>query len=169
MKCWLGKALDGKPSFSEYTGQDFRQWLKDNPGKSFRIEPLKKPVSENLRGYYFGPVLNRVKGTCDEWKHLTNSQLHQIMKKQYNSFDSFNVVTKRIERFGDSVMSDDEWNNSEKAINFLEPIRDYLISCGLDMPNSEEYKNARDTEVAKRQDYQKPNYHYPEATGEVQF
>lgn len=144
MKVWLGKSLDGKQSFSEYTGQDFRAWLKDNPGKGFRIEPLKKPVSENLRGYYFAAVVPLVRSTCEEWKDLTSDQMHDVIKKLFNFFETYNPVTKRNERFGRSVMSDDEWNNTEKAMEFLLTISGYLAQCGLEMPNSQLYKDVRD-------------------------
>lgn len=169
MKTWLAKVENGKPKFSDYTGMYFRDWCKENEGKGLRIEPLKKPVSENLRGYYFAAVVPLVQSTCDEWKDLTSDQMHDVIKKLFNFFETYNPVTKRNERFGRSVMSDDEWNNTEKAMRFMEPISEYLASCGLEMPDSEQYKTMRDIEVLRRQDYQKPSYHYPESTGDVIF
>lgn len=165
MKTWLAKIESGKPKFSEYTSGDFRDWCKENEGKQLRVEPVKKQISENLRGYYFGAVIPVIRSTCGEWEKLDADQIHQIMKKQFFYFEAFNTVTERTERFGRSVMSEDEWNNSVKAMGFLEVISNYLADCGQQMPDSEQYKNMRDMEVARRSDYQS-KVAYPEFTGE---
>ena len=60
-------------------------------------------------------------------------------------FETYNPLTKRIERFGKSVMRKDDWNNTAKAMEFLEIIRQYLAGCGLELPNSEEFKRAKDS------------------------
>ncbi len=165
-KVWLAKIEGGKPIFSEYVGPDFREWAKVNEGHQIRIEQVKKPVSENLRGYYFGGVIPVIRSTCEKWEKLSAHQVHERVKKMLFYEEDWNPMTQRIERFGKSVMSDDEWNNTTKAMEFLEVITDYLAGCGLQMPDNESFKNLRDIEIAKRQDYQKPTYNYPESTGE---
>ena len=43
------------------------------------------------------------------------------------------------------AISDNEWNNTAKAMEFLMVIGEYLADCGLMMPNPEEYKEVRDS------------------------
>ncbi len=129
---------------TDYNRALFHDWCKQNEGKQVRIEPEKHPVSDALRGYYFGAVIPVVRSTCEEWKHLTGEQLHQVLKKMFFYFESYNPKTKRTERFARSVMSDSDWNNTAKASEFLEIISGYLADCGLAMPDSEEYKAIRD-------------------------
>jgi len=129
---------------SDYNEARFQDWARENLGKQVNVTEKKKPVSSDLRAYYFGPVLQVVKRTCAEWKDLDSSELHQIVKKLFFYFETYNPITKRTERFGRSVMSDSEWNNTAKAMEFLDIIREYLEGCGESMPDSEEYKNLRD-------------------------
>ena len=152
-KVWIGRAENGQQKFSEYVGANFREWLKENDGKEFRIEPVRKPVSANLRSYYFSAVIPVVRSTCDEWKDLTGEELHQVIKKLLFYFETFNPMAGRIERFGRSVMADSEWNNTTKAMEFLMVIQWYLTDCGREMPDSEEYKKWRDSAPLKGETY----------------
>ena len=152
-KVWVGRSVDGKPSYTEHVGASFRDWLKENPNAEFRTEPIKKPVSSNLRHYYFGAVIPVIRSTCDEWKDLTGGELHQVIKKLLFYFETFNPIAGRIERFGRSVMADSEWNNTVKAMEFLMVIQGYLTDCGREMPNSEEYKKWRDSAPLKGETY----------------
>jgi hypothetical protein len=145
MKCWLATIEQGKPKMAEYTVAMFHDWCKENEGRQVRIEPVKKAVSVDMRNYYFGAVLPVVRSTCDEWKNLNSLQIHEIVKKMLFYFEAYNPKTERVERFGRSVMSDSEWNNTYKATQFLDVVGDYLVQCGLEMPNSEEYKKWRDS------------------------
>ncbi len=154
-KVWIGKAEGGVQKFSEYTGASFRDWLRENEGKEFRIEPVKKPVSSNLRHFYFGAVIPVLRSTCDEWATLTGDELHQVIKKLLFYFETFNPVAGRIERFGRSVMANDDWNNTHKATEFLMIIQDYLAQCGREMPDSEDYKRWRDSSPLKGEEYKK--------------
>ena len=77
-----------------------------------------------------------------KFKKIVEEQ--KFTKKMLFYFETYNPLTKRIERFGRSVMRKDDWNNTRKAMKFLEIIREYLADCGLEMPDSEEYKHARD-------------------------
>ena len=142
----LFKAKEGKVEFTSETAKAlFYQDLKDNEGKQYRIEKVKNPVSEDLRAYYFGAVIPVIRTTCEKWEGLSSIEIHEIIKKMLFYFETYNPLTKRIERFGRSVMASDDWNNTAKAMQFLEIIRDYLVNCGLEMPDSEEYKRARDS------------------------
>jgi len=116
----------------------FLDFLSKNDGKKVRIELAKNPVSDSMRNYYFGVVLPVVRKTCKEWEHLTGDELHEVLKKEYSYFDAWSAKNRRMERYGKSVFS--EKSNTQKAMQFLQDIADYLASCGLEIPDPEEYK-----------------------------
>ncbi len=143
---FLAKIKDGSITFeTQYNTARFRQWAKEHPGQQIRIEEVLKPVSEDMRGYYFAAVIPVIRSTCDAWKDLNGEQMHDVMKKMLFYFEAYNPKTGRTERFGRSVMSDSNWNNTRKATAFLEQIEAYLTSCGLEMPSAEEFKHYRDS------------------------
>lgn len=118
----------------------FHDWATEHEGVQMRLETEKKKVSDDMRGYYFGAVIPIIRSTCDKWSNLKGEELHEVIKKMLFYFETYNPKTKRIERFGRSVMKNDDWNNTVKAMEFLEIIRQYLADCGLEMPDPEEYK-----------------------------
>lgn len=163
-KVWTAKVEHGEPKMSEYSRIDFKEWCKEHEGTTVRIEPAKKPVSSEMRAYYFAAVLPVVRSTCDEWKDLNQIQMHEVIKKMFFYFEAWNPKTARTERFGRSVMSDTEWNNTYKAGQFLEVLAGYLSQCGLEMPSSEEYKAIRDGQ----REHIEP-VEYPESKGKPKF
>lgn len=143
---FLAEIRNGSISFvTEANTARFKDWAKQNTGKKIRIEEELKPVSQSLRGYYFSAVIPVLRSTCEEWKHLNGEELHNVIKKMLFYFETYNPITKRTERFGRSVMSEDEWNNTKKASEFLEIISNYLADCGREMPDSEAYIRWRDS------------------------
>lgn len=144
-KVWTYKVVGGAMFMSDHNRADLHEWLKMNEGKLLRLEPEKAPVSAEVRGYYFGAVIPLIKSTCEEWADLSPDKMHEVIKKLFFYFESWNPRTKRVERFGRSVMSENDWNSTKKAMQFLDIISDYLAQCGLTMPDPEEYKRFRDT------------------------
>lgn len=156
MATFLFKAKSGEMEFiSPYAEALFNQNLKENEGKQYRIEKVKKPVSADLRSYYFGAVIPEIRSTCDAWKDLTGAEIHEIVKKMLFYFETWNPKTNRTERFGRSVMSDSDWNNTTKAMQFLEVVREYLEGCGHEMPDSEEYKRVFKNSALTHEEYKK--------------
>ena len=155
-KVWTAIIEAGKPKMSPYTQADFNDWCKENPGQQIRIEVAKKPVSQEMRGYYFSAVIPVIRSTCDEWKNLSQAEMHDVIKKMFFYFETWNPKTERMERFGRSVMGDSEWNNSAKAMQFLQILEGYLADCGLEMPDSAEYKAIRDGRDDKVEDIEYP-------------
>ena len=93
---FLFKARNGEMEFvSEYGKALFKQNLKENEGKQYRIEMVKSPVSKDLRSYYFGAVIPVIRETCDEWKNLSSIEIHEIIKKMLFYFETYNPMTKR--------------------------------------------------------------------------
>lgn len=140
MRVFIATAMSNGTLFfkTEYNRNLFKDWLKEIAGKEVRIELAKNPVSDEMRGYYFGAVLPEVRKTCDKWKDLDSDELHEIMKKQFNFFEAWNSKTNRMERFGRSAMS--EKSTTQEAMNFLQDIAGYLAECGRAMPDPEVYK-----------------------------
>ena len=126
----------------------FLDFLAQNDGKKLRIELEKNPVSDEMRGYYFACVIPTCKSVIPEWKSMSNDDVHEMLKKAFNSFDCFNPVTKRIERFGRSAMSDN--SNTHRAMEFIEKIRLWLAEDYMkELPQPEEYKLLRDSAPLK--------------------
>jgi len=124
-----------------YNGHRFHQFTKDNPDKWLRIEPIKLSVSENLKGYYFGAVIPTCKGTVPEWNHLSDEDLHEVLKKEFNGFNYFSPLTKTTERVGRSAMGPE--SNAIRATEFIEKIRLFLAEqYFVDLPDPQEYKRA---------------------------
>ena len=161
-KVWLSKHENGKLKMAPYTEADFHDWMKnpENAKKGLRIEVAKVPVSADMRAFYFAAVIPVIRSTCDQWTNLSSAEMHDVIKKLFFYFETYNPRTKRMERFGRSVMSDSEWNNTIKAMEFLEILRQYLADCGVDFPSSEEYIAIRDG----MKEFIQP-VEYPKSTG----
>lgn len=142
-------AKGGRINFETDYGQHrFNQFLLDNEGKKFKIEKLRNPVSDELRGYYYAAVLPMVKSTIPEWSGLSDEDVHEILKKQFTSFKYFNVFTKRTELVGRSAISNA--SNSKRAMDFIEKIREWLATdYYVELPSPEDYKNERDSAPMK--------------------
>lgn len=143
-KVWTSKIEQSRPKMSPYSKADFVEWCKKNEGATIRIEPEKKLVSSELRSFYFAAVIPAVRSTCDKWTDLDSTAMHEIIKKMFFYFEAWNPRTERMERFGKSVMSDDAWNSTSKAMKFLQTIENYLVGCGVEMPDSKEWIAIRD-------------------------
>lgn len=138
---FLFKANNGQPDFgSEYNQSRFNQLLKDRNGEIFAIVPQSKVVTDTMRGYVFGalvPFLRQV--TPKSWTGLTDEQIYDVLKKNFNYFEAINPLTKRIERYGQSVMSKNCEN--QKAKEFISRIDDWLQeNYNQSVPDAEEYK-----------------------------
>jgi hypothetical protein len=55
-------------------------------------------------------------------------------------FEAYNPMTQRVERFGRSVMKKDDFNNTAKAMEFIDVVSDYIVQCGREVPDVAEYK-----------------------------
>lgn len=134
---------DLKLAFEPYNLSRFKDFLGKNEGKKVRIELAKNPVSDELRGYYWGAVIPTAKSAVKEWEDITDDELHEVLKKLFNYFDFYNPLTKRKERCGRSAMSGD--SNSARAMDFIEGIRKWLgEEYYIELPSPEEYKKKRD-------------------------
>jgi hypothetical protein len=115
-------------------------------GKPYRVTIAKasRNVSDELRGYMFGAVIPFIKEIVPTWAPLTDEQVYEVLKKNFNGFIAFNPVTGRNERYGQSVLTNMKEN--EQARNFIERIAGWVRdNYALELPNPEDYKTFRDS------------------------
>lgn len=129
---------------SDYNQARFVEFCKDNDGKQIRLETVKKTVSDEMRGYYYGAVIPTVKATVPEWSSLKPDDVHEILKKVFNSFRFFNPITKKTEVVGRTAMSQE--SNTARAMEFIEKITEWMATeYFVEMPTPQEYKKLRDS------------------------
>lgn len=144
------KIVNGGLDFgSDHNRIRFNQYLKDNPGKRVKIQKYENPVSDEMRGYMFGaliPFLRQI--SPDSWPAMDDDQIYEVLKKNFNYFEAYNPLTKRVERFGQSVMNTSCKNL--KAMEFIERIGQWVEeNYNQTLPDPEEYKRWRDSAPMK--------------------
>lgn len=133
---------------SEYGEVHFRMFLEKYEGRKIEIKLSRNPVSDEMRGWYYAAVLPTVKSLVPQWSHLSNEEVHEILKKNFNYVEAWNPITNRNERFGKSVMSDE--SNTLMAIDYIEKIRQWCLeNYATDLPDPEKYKKWRDSAPTK--------------------
>ena len=134
---------------SDYNFDRYRKYLRDNDGKKITINNYSNPVSDEMRGYMFGaliPFLRQI--DAQTWGGLDSEQIHEVLKKNFNYFEAYNPLTKRLERYGQSVMNVSMKNL--KAIEFIERIANWVMeNYGQTLPDPEDYKRFRDSAPTK--------------------
>ena len=131
-------------------GQMFIDFLKRNDGKKVRITLEKNKVSEELRGWYFASIIPTVRSVVPEWKNLTDDEMHNVLKKNFEYFEIFNVINKRVERFARTVMSNE--STTERAMAFIDKIREYFRdNYKMELPSPIEFKKRRDSAPLKNE------------------
>lgn len=130
---------------SEYNRARYKDFLKKNPGVALEIKPRANPVSDQMRGYVFGaliPFLRQIDATA--WENLNDDQIYEVLKKNFNYFEALNPLTKRKERYGQSVLNKSCKNL--KAMEFLMRIGEWvMINYQQTLPDPEDYKRWRDS------------------------
>jgi hypothetical protein len=141
MRRLLTKIKDGKISLDNVL---VRQFIRDNEGQDIELRKIRKTVSDELRGYYFGAILPFLKQIEGQWKTISEDQLHEIMKKEFNYFEAWSVKNKRKERYGQPVANGKA--DSGKMMEFIIRIGDWVReNYGVELPNPEDYKEIRDS------------------------
>ena len=131
-------------------GQMFIDFLKRNDGKKVRITLEKNKVSEELRGWYFASIIPTVRSVVPEWKNLTDDEMHNVLKKNFEYFEIFNVINKRVERFARTVMSNE--STTERVMAFIDKIREYFRdNYKMELPSPIEFKKRRDSAPLKNE------------------
>ncbi len=130
----------------------FEEFLHANEGKYVTIELVKPEVSDELRGYYYGAVIPFMKHLVDDWNKISDDQIHEILKKNFNYFEAFNPLTKRNERYGQSIMG--AGNTGERGREFIASISEWVLeNYQRHLPDPEKYKKWRDTAPSPEEKY----------------
>lgn len=146
MTTFIAQSKDGHLHLGEYNAARLREFLKKHEGAKIKIQPVSGKVSEHARGYYFGAVIPLLQSLETGWKDLTAEEVHEILKKNFNGFVAFNPLTKREERYGQSIAIED----SKKFQDYLLRIADWLMeNYSQTLPDPEEYKRFADSAQLK--------------------
>jgi hypothetical protein len=122
----------------------WRAYLDTHEGTRLVIEQEKSEVSDAMRGYMFGAVIPFLKRIVPDWQSLTNDQVHEILKKNFNYFEAFNPVTKRVERYGQSIMS--KSTDNQAAMEFIQEIEGWVLeNYAQHLPDPAKFKAWRDS------------------------
>ena len=155
MVTFLFVVKKGKPDFqSDYNTDRFNQELKDHEGELYEIKRRANPVSDEMRGYTFGALIPFLQSLVPEWGDLSAEQVYEILKREFNGFVAMNPVTRKKEKYGQSVMNRSMKN--KKAMEFIMRIGNWVEeNYGQTLPDPSEYTNWRDSAPLKDQEYQK--------------
>ena len=168
MRSFIFQAKDGKADFlTDYNRASFYDELKKNEGKKYRVKQVTPSVSDNRRGWYFGAVIPFLRDLNGAWKELSNDQIHEILKQEFNGFQALGIDGK-VTTYGMSAVASDV--SSEVFDNYILRISEWLNENygGLQLPDSEHYKkHFRDTVLEEGEEL--PKIDYPESTGDIKF
>lgn len=142
---FIQKIENGKPIFeSDYGQAFFNTFCKKHEGRKIEIRLAKNPVSDEMRGWYWAAVLPTVKALVPQWAKLTNEEVHDILKKNFNYIEAWNPLTKRNERFGQSVMSGE--SNTALAMDYINKLRQWTLeNYKTDLPDPAKFISWRDS------------------------
>jgi len=154
---------NGKIGFvSAYNKARFNQYLKDNDGQRMKVVPVSPKVSDEARGYYWGAVIPWIKNSIQSFSELTNDQVHEIMKTEFNGFE-VNFEKGGKKKYGQTIVSKD--SDSVQFQSFLLRVADHMMeNYSQELPDPELYKKLRDGVMDN------VKVDYPEAPeGEIPF
>jgi hypothetical protein len=125
----------------------YHDWKKAHVGERVVIDLDKPPVSDEMRGYMFGAVIPFLKRIVPNWHPLSDDQVYEILKKNFNYFEAWNPLTKRKERYGQSIMSRSCKN--EEAMQFIQEVAGWVAeNYAMQLPDPERFKAWRDSAPA---------------------
>jgi hypothetical protein len=134
-----GTIENGKLTFRPSVALAFTNWRGSHEGAAVVISEYKPPVSDEMRGYVFGAVIPFLKGIVPSWEPLSDDQVYEILKKNFNYFEAYNPVTKRNERYGQSILS--RSTMKEEAQQFIQEIAGWVAeNYAMQLPDPEKYK-----------------------------
>lgn len=133
---------EGKPHFiSDYNRARFNDWCKENEGHKIQIKRVSSKVSDNRRGWYFGAVLPFVKQLVPYWQELSDDQLHEVLKTEFNGFV---IETKQGKRKYPLPVANRDVD-TEQFDNYILRISEWVRNnYAQELPNPQEFKDLLD-------------------------
>lgn len=162
MKSFIFQARLGKPDFlSDYNKDRFKDELIKNDGKKYRITPITPDVSDEKRGWYWSAIVPFVKEINPAWSSLTNDQVHEILKQEFNGFEAEGVNGK-VKKFGMSAVASNV--KSEIFDNYILRIAEWVKENygGMTLPDPEHYKKHSRDSGQMINETELSNIEYPE-------
>lgn len=142
MTKFIAQVEKGKLSFlTDYNKARFQQWLKENEGQKVEIKRVSSKVSDKRRGWYWGGIIPFMKRLVSSWAELTDEQLHEVLKTEFNGFI---VDTKQGKRKYPMPVANRDID-SEQFDNYILRIAEWVRNnYALELPSPEEYKRLID-------------------------
>jgi hypothetical protein len=129
---------EGKMTFHHTVAIAWTNFRQSHEGWHGKIVEDKPPVSDEMRGYMFGAVIPFLKRIVPAWEPLSEEQVYEICKKNFNYFEAWNPVTKRTERYGQSTLS--RSTTKEEAQQFIQEIAGWVAeNYAMQLPDPEKY------------------------------
>lgn len=134
---------NGKIGFlSSYNKALFNEWLKDNEGHKIEIKRVSSKVSDNRRAWYFGAVIPFMKQLVGAWQNLSDEQIHEVLKTEFNGFtikDKFGKDRK----YPQPVANRDV--DTEQFDNYIMRIAEWVLeNYNQTLPDPQQYKDLMD-------------------------
>lgn len=164
MKSWIATIKNKGLSFTPTTRAMFVDYLAEHEGEKVEVvaRKIRKTVSQDLRGFYWGAWLPFIKGLDDNLKRYTVDELHEILKLEFNGRRLWNPVRKELSTIPQKVMQ--ESVSTQEAFLYMEKIRRWVAeNYGEEMPDAEEFNRRRDMHFEENP----AKVAYPESDGEV--
>jgi hypothetical protein len=135
---------DKKLSTSDYNQAWFKDYLKDieHEGEKWQLNRVSSKVSDNRRGWYFGAVLPFVKRLVPAWQELSDDQMHEVLKTEFNGF-SIKDKHGRDRKYPMPVANRNA--DTEQFDQFILRIADWVRSnYALELPDPQSYRDLLD-------------------------
>jgi len=145
---FIAIARDKKIYFSSPYGEiNFRHFLEKYDGRKIEIKLAKNPVSDEMRGFWWGAILPFMRTLDEQWAKLDNDAINEIIKKE-TGISIFNPITKRDEKIAKSITSDASY--TLRAMEAIDWVRVYAMeNYARDIPDSEEFLRYRNSAPMK--------------------
>ena len=144
---FIAQVKDKKLNFlTDYNKVRFQQWLSENEGQKVQIKRVSSKVSDNRRGWYWASIIPFMKTLVPAWDSLSDDQLHQVLKTEFNGFV---VETKHGKRKYPMPVANRDVD-SEEFDNYILRIAEWVRNnYAQELPNPDEYKEKRDSAELK--------------------
>ena len=126
--------IDGKIVWTSGQRAKFSDFKNERRGKMIRLklEDFTGNVSEQMRGYYWGAIIPWVRNADEHWESMTDEEIHELLKKEFNSSQLYDPITKKKVKIGKSLIS--RGVKTDEAMATIARIADYFIENYNTMP-----------------------------------
>lgn len=141
---FLAIIKNGKPEFmSDYNKARFNDWCKENEGQKIQIKRVSSKVSDNRRGWYWAGIIPFVKKLSKNWEFLTDEQLHEVLKTEFNGFT---ILDKKGNKRKYPMPVANRDTDTDVFDEYVARIAEWVrTQYNLELPNPEDYKEQRDS------------------------